>query len=176
MSKAFTKDDDAGSEPVVFASRAPLPPDTPNYVTPRGLALLQSELSALELERKRLAAQAEDAERRRASAILSSRVAELSHRIATAELVPAPGARDEVRFGATVHTSSAEGSPRVYRIVGVDEADAAHGSIAFVAPLARALLGRRVGDGVIVRTPRGEEELEITAVEYDEAVEPAQRR
>lgn len=166
MSKAFTKDDDAGAEPVVIASRAPLPPDTPNYVTPRGLAQLQSELSTLELERKQLVAQTDDAERRRASAILASRVAELSTRIATAEIVPPPASRDEVRFGATVHTSSADGSTRVYRIVGVDEADAAHGSIAFVAPLARALLGRRAGDGVIVRTPRGEEELEIAAIEY----------
>jgi transcription elongation factor GreB len=168
MSKAFTKDDDVGSEPVVIASRAPLPPDTPNYVTARGLVLLQSELSALELERRQLAAQTEDAERRRASAVLTSRVAELSTRIATAEIVPTPASRDEVRFGATVHTASADGSTRVYRIVGVDEADAAHGSIAFVAPLARALLGRRVGDGAIVRIPRGEEELEITAIEYSD--------
>jgi transcription elongation factor GreB len=167
MSKAFTKDDD-GAAPVVVVSRAPLPPDTPNYVTARGLAQLHSELAELERQRKELAAHTDDAERRRASAVVTARAADLSERIATAVLVPAPAARDEVRFGATVHTLAADGSARVYRIVGVDEADVARGSIAFVAPLARALLGKRVNDGVIVRTPRGEEELEVTAVEYSE--------
>jgi transcription elongation factor GreB len=49
--------------------------------------------------------------------------------------------------------------------VGVDEADAASGRVAFVAPLARALLGKRVGDAVTLRTPRGEEELEVVAIE-----------
>lgn len=170
MSKAFTKDDD-GAAPVVVVSRAPLPPDTPNYVTARGLAQLHSELAELERQRKELAAHtedAEDAERRRTSAISIARAADLSERIATAVVVPAPAARDEVRFGATVHTLTADGSARVYRIVGVDEADVARGSIAFAAPLARALLGKRVNDSVIVRTPRGDEELEVTAIEYRE--------
>ena len=52
-------------------------------------------------------------------------------------------------------------------IVGVDEADATSGRIAFVAPLARALLGKRAGDVVTLRTPRGEEELEVVSVTYD---------
>ncbi len=63
-------------------------------------------------------------------------------------------------------TVDGRGGPRRYQIVGVDEADAASGKIAFVSPLARALLGRSAGDTAHVRTPRGEEELEIVAVEY----------
>ena len=54
----------------------------------------------------------------------------------------------------------------VRNIVGVDEADATNGRIAFVAPLARALLGKRPGDVVTFRTPRGEEELEVVSVTY----------
>jgi transcription elongation factor GreB len=95
---------------------------------------------------------------------LAQRRAELEARVASAELVRPPSERPtEVRFGATVTVAGPNGERR-YRIVGVDEADAAHGRIAFVAPLARALLGRAVGDTVRVRLPRGEEELEIVAV------------
>jgi len=167
MSKAFTKDDAASSEPIVLIARAPLPENTPNYVSARGLSLLQRELAELEIERKELTGEAEDAERRRASTLLSARAAELSARIATAVVVAAPESRYEVRFGACVRTLAADGSTRSYRIVGVDEADAAHGRVAFVAPLARALFGKRVGDVVTVRTPRGDEELEISAIDYD---------
>ena len=53
-------------------------------------------------------------------------------------------------------------------IVGVDEADPPAGLIAFVAPLARALLGRRVGDSVTVRVPGGAEELEVVEIQYDD--------
>ena len=53
--------------------------------------------------------------------------------------------------------------------MGVDEADAREGRIAFVSPLGRALLGRTVGQGVVVQTPKGEEELEVLGVRYDEA-------
>jgi transcription elongation factor GreB len=54
------------------------------------------------------------------------------------------------------------------QIVGVDEAEPSAGLVAFLAPLARALLGRRVGDLVTVRAPGGTEDLEIRAVAYDD--------
>ena len=69
--------------------------------------------------------------------------------------------------GARVRVASAGGDVRDIRIVGVDEADPAANAIAFVAPLARALLGRRAGDVVSVQTPGGEEELTVVAVTYD---------
>ena len=62
----------------------------------------------------------------------------------------------------------ASGKEQAYQIVGVDEADAAHGLVAFTAPLARALLGRRAGDVVSVRAPGGDAELEIAAVEWND--------
>jgi transcription elongation factor GreB len=110
-----------------------------------------------------------DAEQARAGALHAARVAELEARIASAVLVePALQPQDEVRFGAEVRVKNGMGTERAYRIVGVDEADAASGAIAFVAPLARSLLGKRVGDAALVRTPAGEDELEVVAITYRE--------
>ena len=87
--------------------------------------------------------------------------------LASAELVlPPMEPSDVVRFGARV-TVDGDAGRRRFRIVGVDEADAAQGRIAFVAPLARALVGRAVGDAVRLEAPRGAEELEIVAVDYE---------
>jgi transcription elongation factor GreB len=167
MSKAFTKDE-ANDEPVVVRPRAPLPEGVPNYVTARGLELLRDELSALEAERARLEARAEDPEGRRALSEVTGRLAELLARIGTAEVVdPAALEHASVHFGATVVVSSEKDARRRYRIVGVDEADPRHGLIAFRAPLARALLGKEVGDVVTVHAPGGDEDVEIVAIEYD---------
>lgn len=167
MSKAFTKDDDAGDAPLVLSRRAPLPAGAPNYVTSRGLSLLQEELAA-ERRRQAPSAEANDAERARQSAAQAARLGELEQRVASAVLVESAGQpKDEVRFGATVVVEGSTGARRSYRIVGVDEADAAQGAIAFVAPLARSLLGKRVGDVVVRPSPSGEEELVILEIRYD---------
>lgn len=170
MSKAFTKDDDNAPAPPLVSHRASLPEGVFNYVTARGLALLQRELAELEVEAEPLRTRpADDPDRRRGLESLARRRSELEARIASAVLVPPPAAGvDEVRFGAQVTVRTSAGAERRYEIVGVDEADAAAGRIAFVAPLARALLGRRAGDLVVLRTPRGEEELEIVLVSYRE--------
>jgi transcription elongation factor GreB len=163
VSKAFTKDDDA-APPVVVPRRAPLPAGQPNYVTPRGLALLRAELSGLRAEQALHGTRAEGAP----DAALLERLAELEERLATAEVVPLPSPPPaEARFGATVTVVTEAGVERTYTIVGVDEADAAAGRLAFVAPLSRALLGKRAGDVATVRTPHGNEELEILRVRYE---------
>ena len=61
------------------------------------------------------------------------------------------------------------GRERYFQIVGVDEADASKERVAFVSPLARAVLGKRVGDVAVVKAPRSEEELEVVAIEYEGA-------
>jgi transcription elongation factor GreB len=166
VSKAFTKDDDAGAAPLV-APRAPLPPGVTNYVTPEGLAALRDELASLLEARAELGTPELDAARAATAAGLAERIAELEGRIACAELVAPPEhPPDVVRFGARVTVRTRAGTERVYRIVGIDEANATEGRIAFVAPLARALLGKRVGDAALVRTPHGEEELEVAGLEY----------
>ena len=155
MSKAFTKDDGPDAAPVP-RRRAPLPPGTPNYVTERGLRALREELA-------RVGGAVGDAQAQAAAAWR----AELEERVATAVVVAPPDDRAEVRFGATVRLRDAEGRARTVRIVGVDEADAAHGLVAFTAPLARAVLGRCAGDVVTVHAPGGEEELEVVGVSYE---------
>ena len=165
MSKAFT-DEEAAEPPRIVPARAPLPPGVPNYVTARGLARLHTELALLRAERAEIDAGTRSPEQSERLAALSLRRAELEQRIASAERVAPPDPScDTVRFGASVSVEGASGVRR-YRIVGVDEADAARGDIAFVSPLARALLGKSVGDRVRLRAPRGDEELEILAVDY----------
>jgi transcription elongation factor GreB len=151
MSKAFTKDD-AAPEPPVSRRRAPIPAGVPNYVTERGLRALREELTQM------------DAATHRPEGFAARR-AELEERIAGATPVPAPHDRTEIRFGAQVEVAGA-GDRREIQIVGIDEADPGLGLVAFTAPLARALLGRRVADVVSVRTPGGDEELQITSIRY----------
>ncbi len=170
VSKAFTRDDAADTQ-VIVPARAPLPPGVKNYVTPRGLALLHKELAERHAERARLeqasAAAGSTAERALGLAVAGARLAELEARVASAVLVePSAQPRDEVRFGALVTVRNEAGVERAYRLVGVDEADGAHGLVAFVSPLAQALLGRKVGELAVLRTPRGEEELEVVALSY----------
>jgi transcription elongation factor GreB len=165
VSKAFT-DEETAEPPRIVPARPPLPPGVPNYVTARGLARLHTELALLRAERVELEAGGRSPEQAERLTALSRRRAELEQRIASAErIAPPDGPCDTVRLGASVSVSGASGVRR-YRIVGVDEADAARGDIAFVSPLARALLGRSVGDRVRLRAPRGDEELEIVAVDY----------
>jgi len=77
-------------------------------------------------------------------------------------------ATDQVFFGATVTVAHANGDEKTYSIVGIDEADASRNLISWISPLARALLKAREGDAVVLRSPAGEEEIEILAVEYRE--------
>jgi transcription elongation factor GreB len=166
MSKAFTKDDD-GAEAAPVPPRAPLPDGVPNYVTPRGLRLLHEEAASLEAERAAAEAGLRDPhERRRATAYVSARAAQLAERIASAVLVEPPAETPaEARFGATVTVRDEQGEQRRYRIVGVDEADPARGDVAFTSPIARALLGAQPGDEVTVTLPRGQQSLEIVSIE-----------
>lgn len=77
-------------------------------------------------------------------------------------------ARDQVRFGATVELADEEDNRRTVTIVGNDEADATAGRIGWSAPVARALIGARVGDERTVRLPSGEKSYEIIAIRYPE--------
>jgi transcription elongation factor GreB len=173
MSKAFTKDD-AGDAELLVVPRPPLPEGVPNYVTPRGLRLLHAEQTALERERAALPGRDSSDAPARLNA-LTQRTADLQTRIATAELVdPLTQPHAEVRFGASIRVRHETGKESTYRIVGVDEADAAAGSVAFTSPLARALLGKRVGDVAEVRTPRNNEELELLEVRYGDDTLPSE--
>lgn len=167
MSRAFVKED-APEAPLVIPPRAPLPAGVPNYVTPAGLAALRAERVALEDERARLdAGDPSDAVRQRERALVAGRLRDLAARLATArEVDPSSVNQEEVRFGAVVTFRSPDGTERSLQIVGVDEAAADAGKVAFTSPIARATTGKRAGDPVTLQTPRGDETLEILAVDY----------
>jgi len=74
--------------------------------------------------------------------------------------MPDPASTEIVAFGSTVTFSRADGRVQTYRIVGEDEADPKAGSISFVSPVARALMGKAQGDVV----GAGDQELEIVAI------------
>ncbi|WP_161887882.1 GreA/GreB family elongation factor [Pontibacter russatus] len=171
MSRAFVKEDNSG-EPPIIPPRAPLPPGTPNYVTPQGLAQLRAELAALEAERAKAEAdREEEAERTRRLTVLHAQLQALNQRLASARVIdPQAQPTDEVRFGATVTlctiSGSRPGKVQQFTIVGVDEASVADGKVAFLAPIARAVTGLRVGQTVKLRIGRVDEVLEVVAVQY----------
>ena len=171
MSRGFVKEGDQIEVPA-HVPRAPLPPNTPNYVRPEGLAKLQAELAALQGEYAQTDQNGVDSQARSAKLVsLNARLAELKGRIATAKVVSA-GEEDQsqVRFGATVSVKTAIAGKalpdRTFTIVGVDEADIKEGMIAFTSPLARALQGLKKGGKARLRTGRGEEMLEVAGVSY----------
>jgi transcription elongation factor GreB len=169
MSRAFTKED-APSGPVLIPPRAPLPPGAKNYVTPRGLEALHAERGELEAERAALDTDGgDDDERKRALAVVAGRLADLEARIASARIVRHDPPPAEVRFGATVTLTTADGEERRFTIVGVDEAATDPSRVAFLAPIARAVTGHTVGDTIPLTTPSGKQRLTVTAISYDDA-------
>jgi transcription elongation factor GreB len=161
VSKAFTSEE--ATLEVVVPPRAPLPAGVPNYVTPRGLELLRAERRALEAERAEIERGPEEG-RGAALAAWSVRHAGLDRRLASAQRVEPVPAASTVRFGSRVTVADESGDEKTIEIVGVDEADPEHGKIAFLAPLAKALLGREAGDRVSVATPGKQRTLEIVAI------------
>lgn len=165
MSRAFTKEE-APSDPVFIPPRAPLPAGATNYVTPTGLDLLHAERDDLDAERTTLEAMENEDERKRALAVNAGRLADLNARIASARVLRHDPVPDEVRFGATVTLKTEGGDERRFTIVGVDEAAEALDRVAFLAPIARAVTGHKVGETITLKTPRGEQTLTVTALSY----------
>ncbi len=168
MSRGFVREDDQEEAPFI-PPRAPLPAGVVNNVTPRGLQLLLEERAALESERS-LPYESDDV-RRRAWAEIDGKLELLNERIATARVVEVPDpAPDDVRFGARVtfrfNSGPQNGQSRTFTIVGADEASVKEGRIAFLAPIARALMGRRAGEKFSFAQGPAPQELEVLAVKY----------
>lgn len=152
MSRAFVKDaDDAG---------APLPdreiPPHPNLVTEEGLAHIERMLG----EATVALADATAADDRAAVAAAGRDHRYWTQRRSSAQLVPPPADHAHVRFGARVTIARDDGRTQTFRIVGIDEADPAAGTLSYVSPMAQALMGRAVGDAVRVAGA----EVEIVAI------------
>src|SRR3954447_5919110 len=156
--------------------------DQPRYITPEGLQRIRAEYDALfGVERPKivetvswaasLGDRSENADyiygKRRLREI-DRRLAHLARIMKQAKVVdPARQEdRDQVRFGATVELADEDDNRRAITIVGDDETDASAGRIGWSAPLARALIGAKIGDERIVRLPGGEKSYEVVAISY----------
>ena len=147
MSVAFTKEDSAETASETLLPDRPVSPH-PNLVTEAGLKALESQLQEAR-EAYEAAQKIEDVnERRRQAAIPLRDVRYFAARVRTAQLVTHPASTDTVAFGSTVAFRRHDGRVQKYRIVGEDEADPKAGSISFVSPVAKLLLGKAAGDEV----------------------------
>ncbi|MBI3557662.1 MAG: transcription elongation factor GreB [Deltaproteobacteria bacterium] len=184
MSKAFTRetdgnDTDSGDD--ASSSGPAIPKGVKNYITPVGFARLKDELKRLlHTERPELvktiswaAGNGDRSENgdyiygKRRLREIDRRIRFLGKRLDAAEVVdPSSQKSERIVFGATVTVLNEEGESRKYVIVGIDETDAQRGRVSWISPLAKALLGAQAGDAVQLKTPRGEQELEILRVDY----------
>lgn len=130
----------------------------PNWVTAEGLALIEAEIA--QLQAAQTAAQAADD--KQAVATIGRDLRYWLARRSSAEVKSAPQQHETVAFGAHVTIARDDERRQTYRIVGEDEADPTKGTLSFVSPLARALMGKSVGD--VVSVGKGEAEIVAIAV------------
>ena len=154
MNKSFVKEDD-GSGPGEALPDREIPPH-PNLVTAEGLAQIDAMLAQADAAH----AAAQDADDRDAMARAGRDQRYWTSRRSTAQLVAPPSDHAQVKFGARVTIARDDGRRQIFRIVGLDEADPAKGTLSYISPMAQALLGRAVGDVVSV----GGHEAEIVAI------------
>lgn len=184
MSKAFTKEDDGSQDDRDDAPEPSdlLPKGVKNYITPAGAEKLRAELKEL-LYTKRpeivnvISWAASNGDRsenadyiygKRRLREIDRRIRFLTKRLEAAEIIdPKAQKSDRVLFGATVKVTDEEGRERVYVIVGIDETDPKRGYISWISPMGKALLKAKAGDTVTVRTPKGEEDLDIVEIRYE---------
>lgn len=154
MSKAFAKDEGEGSTSaeVELDPLRDLPAGAKNYMTRQGFETLKQEL-------------AEIAQHQGESAVRRARY--LDKVLQSADVVDSQSHSGHCAlFGAHVTVRDEESRDRTYQIVGIHEADPPAGKISWTSPVAKTLLNKRVGEEVILRTPNGEEAVEIIAVTF----------
>ena len=128
---------------------------------------MRARLKELQNERERLAAAAEPMAKQRLLEIKRD-IRYFTAQIDRAKLVDMDGQpHDEVHFGARSRSATKHGKHHTFHIVGDDEADVAAGRISWASPLAKAMMGARVGDTVNWQRPAGPSEVEIVAIDYD---------
>ncbi len=146
-------------------------------ITPEGYEKLKKELERLKtVERKEvieaikearahgdLSENAEYDAAKERQGLIEAKIAELESKIGRFEVIDSSNfTGDKVVFGVYVEIENVEnGEKRRYRIVGPDEADISKGYISVISPIAKALMGKSIGDTVIVRAPGGDKEYEI---------------
>ena len=166
MSRGFVKEEDQ-EEPVIVPPRAAIPDGVTNYVTQNGLNELKQELEDLEKARANVEAENET-EKRRDQSLIDGKINLLTERLNTARLLtPEELPKDEVRFGAHVEIKNSDtGQIQNFQIVGVDEANIKNKKIAFVAPIAKAITGKKVGEETDFKLGNEIRKLKILKISY----------
>ncbi|MEI6228117.1 MAG: GreA/GreB family elongation factor [Methylophilaceae bacterium] len=163
MSRGFVKEDDLELAGTDVAER-PISPET-NYVTPIGLAQLQSQANMLEKTHFALVPNKENPIIQQRLGSIERDLRYVQARLENALLIdPTSQSKATVLFGATVSIEDEHGDPHQYSIVGEDEADIALHKVSWLSPIAKALLGHKVGDSVVWKRPAGDLNLEILAI------------
>jgi len=184
MSKAFTKESDAPDDDDDIPVR-PLPGNGKNYITPQGYARLRAELlDLIDNERPKVvevvhwaASNGDRSENgdyiygKKRLREIDRRIRFLTKRLEIAEITDPTvhHGNDQIFFGAAVTYVDEHGAERAVTILGIDEADSAHGEVTWVSPIARTLLKARVGDVLSLVTPAGTTEIEVLRVAYPAA-------
>ncbi|MFA9469751.1 MAG: transcription elongation factor GreA [Deltaproteobacteria bacterium] len=150
-------------------------------MTPEGHAALAAELNALKAERPKISQEIgiardhgdlkENAEYHAAKdkqGMCEARIADIEDKLARAEVIdPSTLSGDKVKFGAFVELEDMDNGKLVtYRLVGPDESDLEQGKISITSPVARAIVGKEVGDEVQVQTPGGVRNYEVSDVRW----------
>jgi transcription elongation factor GreB len=181
VNKAFVKESDADEDDDI-GGLPPILPGAKNYITPQGYQRIREELLQLiDVERPEVvrvvhwaASNGDRSENgdyiygKRRLREIDRRIRFLTKRLDLAEVVD-PSVHhgsDQVFFGATVTYVNAAGDEQTISIVGIDELDPLNGKISWVSPVARALTKAKEGDVITLRTPAGDDELEILRVTY----------
>ncbi len=166
MSRGFTKEGDQEAVPLV-TPRAHLPAGVTNYVTPAGYDELMSEHKDLTEQRKALINQT-DKDNRMDINYISAKLNLLEERINSAKVVNSEQqAQDVVAFGATITIYEEEKNSNIkYKIVGIDEANISKNKISFLSPFAKVLINKKVGDKILLKTPKGNRNMIIEKIEY----------
>jgi len=179
MSRAFV-DEDSGSDEAddLHEVPLPLPPGAKNYMTSEGALALADELRSLtEVERPKAEAllaaapPADSAEHIRRISHIDRRISYLARMKSALEVVGLPESLERVVFGLSVRVrDEGSGEEKSYRIVGVDESDPGRGLLSWASPVARSLVGKRVGELAVARLPKGECRMSILGIDRAGAV------
>lgn len=169
MSRAFVKENDLEHAGIDVPER-PVSAH-PNYVTPNGLKQLEAEADRLEQARLALKSEQKDSAEqdpmaRQKIAMIDRDLRYIGARLSSAILVDNTQNPDAntVLFGATVTVEDEDGELHVFTIVGEDEADMACNKVSYLSPIAKALIGRKVGDNVEWQRPIGNTQLTIIEI------------
>lgn len=164
MSRAFVKEDAQG--PDEDPPERPVSPQ-PNYVTPRGLKILQDEEEKLLSELKGFEGLQENEGKKKRKRELERDLRYVRARLESAIPVdPANQPKDQIRFGASVVIQREDGAKKSVRIVGEDEAEEGGETLSWAAPFAQTLFGLKAGQSLYWETDAGAERWSVLSIDY----------